>query len=442
MFIGEHDALELISTLNQAGYLAYFVGGCVRDALLHRSYRDIDIATSAPPDRVKDLFASYRLLLSGERFGTVGVIVHGRTYEVTTFRSEGIYVDHRHPEDVSFVESLFSDLSRRDFTINALAYHPDEGLIDSFNGLADLKEKRIVAIGDPQIRFREDALRILRGIRFACRFDFHIEKKTEAAMFECCDLLTFISKERVYRELQEIITSDSIRRWLERYHVILTKRLPGLSGMVGFAQNNPFHRFDLWTHTLQVVEGVRADEALRFAALYHDCGKVLTRHVDEQGIAHYPGHSLQSADMARKDLEGLGMVKARLQEVLRLIRYHDVPIDPTRADVGRWLVTLGYLSLWKLLELKRSDNLAKSSLAKPAVARIDGCKAVLEEMERAGVIERRDQLAMNGDDVKAMGYSDDQIGAVLQRCLLAVVCEGTDNTYESLRRYLERGSSA
>ena len=294
-----------IQLLEQAGYACYAVGGCVRDALLGLTPHDYDLCTSAKPDQIKEIFAAYDQIHAGEKHGTIGIIFPNREiYEITTFRTEGGYQDSRHPDWVAFVSDVESDLARRDFTVNAMAYSPITGLIDPFGGRSDIQDKILRAVGDPRQRFSEDALRILRGVRFSVTYDLTPETETASAMIQLSPLMEKLARERVFEELCKLLPSIQPHQ-MTAFAPILTQVIPELTPCIGFDQRNPHHIYDIYTHIAHVVAAVPPTLTLRWAALLHDIGKPAVFSLDDKGCGHFYGHAPVSADIADTVLQRL-----------------------------------------------------------------------------------------------------------------------------------------
>ena len=279
-----------LARLHDAGYEAYIVGGCVRDRIMGREPKDYDITTSALPEQTAAVFAGERIIETGMKHGTVTVLLDGEPLEITTFRIDGTYSDSRHPDAVTFTPSLREDLARRDFTMNAMAYSSETGLVDPFGGQADIAAKYIRCVGDPDLRFREDALRILRALRFSSVLGFPIEPETDGAARYLCLLLKKISAERVFSELKQLLCGPDVRRVLLDYAGVLGAVLPEILPMQGFDQRNPHHCYDILEHTAAAVEAMPPEPALRLAALLHDVGKPECFFTDEDGVGHFYGH--------------------------------------------------------------------------------------------------------------------------------------------------------
>ena len=329
-------ARYIIEQLNNSGYEAFIVGGCVRDSLLGKNPSDWDITTSATPYQVKELFA--RTIDTGIQHGTVTVLVDRKitgnmgeagatseyAFEVTTYRVDGIYEDHRRPKEVSFTSNLDEDLKRRDLTINAMAYNDEQGVIDIFGGVKDLKAGIVKCVGNPTDRFDEDALRILRAVRFAAQLDFQIEEETKIAMKKQCGFLKDISAERIQVELTKLIISDNPRKLVEAYELGLTAIiLPEFDRMINTPQNNPHHLYNVGLHTIKVMENIPKNMVLRYTALLHDSGKPETRTTDEKGIDHFYGHQEISSKITVEVLRRLKLDNNTIDATKKLVLYHD-----------------------------------------------------------------------------------------------------------------------
>ena len=328
-------ALAAIARLRAAGFPAYLVGGCVRDTLLGRVPGDWDITTAALPEQVEAVFAGERIIETGLKHGTVTVLLDGLPLEITTFRTEAAYSDHRHPDAVAFTPSLTEDLARRDFTINAMAWTRENtgdglnaGLQDPFGGQADLEKKLIRCVGDPHKRFEEDALRILRALRFASQLDFTIDPATAAAAHALRDTLALVSRERIAVELTKLLCGPAARRIIVEYWEILSVPLPELAPMAGLDQRNKHHCYDVLEHSAAAVEAVPPEKLLRWAALLHDVAKPACFTVDEAGRGHFYGHAKRGAPMAREIMTRLRFDKDTVNRVAQLVELHDYPIDP------------------------------------------------------------------------------------------------------------------
>ena len=415
---------QILKTLNDSGFQAYAVGGCVRDTLLGTVPGDWDICTSARPEQTEACFPKLHVVETGIKHGTVTVVLQGTPYEVTTFRTEGDYLNHRRPEQVQFVRSLREDLQRRDFTINAMAVGLDGEIRDPFDGRIDLEHRLIRCVGDPERRFEEDALRILRGLRFAARLGFSIEAETAAAMERKKQLLVCISGERIYKELTGILVGKYARQVLERYGGILTGILPEIVPAMGFRQHSPFHNRDVWSHTLEALGKSGTDPMVRWALLLHDLGKPDCFTLDDRGVGHFYGHPRRSMELAEEIFERLRSEKKTRETVCLLVRDHDREAPATLKNARRWIAQYGPEVLPLLLEVKRCDCLAHVDTPKTR-QRYDNLmemtRLIGECMEREHCFTIRN-LPVNGGDVMAMGIpAGPQVGRLLQELLDAVL---------------------
>ncbi len=418
-----------METLESAGFECYCVGGCVRDWLLGLQPHDYDLCTSATPAQMQALFEKEPLVLAGVKHGTVGVITPRGVVEITTFRTEGDYKDNRHPERVEFVADIREDLSRRDFTVNAMAWSPARGLQDPFGGQADLQNCILRAVGVPEKRFREDSLRILRGLRFALRFRLVPDAETEKAIFCQAYLMDNLARERVFEELCKLIPLMTAADLLH-YHPIITQIIPELKPCVGFDQKTPHHAYDVFTHTAYVVQSVPKDLALRWAALLHDVGKPAAFTQDETGRGHFKGHAPISAQMADEILARLKAPTALRERVVFLIAHHmDYP-QAERKFLRRWLSRWGKERLEQLLTLQIADFCSKGVDGEDR--HFDRVAAIARELLEENACMGLKDLAVNGHDLMALGYSGPEIGKILNGLLEQVLSETLPNDREIL----------
>ena len=426
-------------TLHDNGFQGFIVGGSVRDYLMGKpseQISDYDIITDATPEAVMKLFP--RTIPTGLKHGTVTVLAEDETYEVTTFRTEGEYKDCRHPEEVAFVSDIREDLLRRDFTINAMAYDPSTGeIIDRFDGRSDLAKKLIKAVGDPDLRFKEDALRIIRGIRFAARFGFNIDPATLQSMAANAQLLENISKERIYAEFKKIALSPvpSLGMNLLLYTGALRVIMPELLPMAGFNQFSTYHDKDVWFHTMQVMDHIRGYLPLRLAALFHDTGKPFTHTMDEQGNGHFYGHEEVSAAIAETVLTRLKIDKATREMVTLIIGRHMVPLDiKKQAKIKKLITEYGKEHIHLFFEFKKADYGGKPEnleADQKFIALQDTVHAIIERNEP---LEVRD-LAINGTDLLNLGFAPGKsIGETLRLLLNEVILNPDLNNREDLIR--------
>ena len=417
------NANRIIHTLQSAGYEAYIVGGCVRDAVLGKEPDDWDITTSAKPEQVKVLFR--RTIDTGIAHGTVTVMFGKEGYEVTTYRIDGKYEDHRRPTNVTFTRSLLEDMKRRDFTINAMAYNDEEGLIDHFEGMKDLERHRIRCVGDPAERFDEDALRILRAVRFAAQLDFSIEEKTREAIARQAQYLKDISAERIQVELTKLLLSEHPERLHTAYELGVTAVvLPEFDRMMETTQNNKHHMYSVGEHTLLVVEGVSPTKALRWAALLHDVAKPITKTTDENGD-HFYGHNEKGVEMARDVLKRLKFDNATIDRVKRLVLWHDYGMGerPSLRTFRKGLSRMGADLFEEYVEIKRADILAQSAyMRKEKLQNVDQLEQYYRQiMEEEQCLSLKD-LAVTGKDLMEDGMQPGrELGQVLQYLLECVL---------------------
>ncbi len=428
MFLPE-NVLTCIRTLEQAGFAAYAVGGCVRDSLLCLVPHDYDLCTDALPEQTAALFPGHTLVRSGEKHGTIGVVFGKEVIEITTFRTEGGYADSRHPGWVQFVPDVKEDLSRRDFTVNAMAYNPKTGYIDPFGGQDDLQRGILRAVGDPETRFTEDALRILRGVRFGVRFALTPTEDTLAAMNTLSPLMDNLARERVFDELCKLLPLLKAAD-MTRYATILTQVIPPLAPTLGFDQKNPHHIYDVYTHTAQVVENAPMDLAVRWAAVLHDCGKPGCFTLDEKGIGHFYGHAELSAQMADELLLALKAPTALRERVVFLIQKHMTPLEPDRKLLRRRLGQYGVDALKQLVALQKADCIGTGTHEND---RFEEISALIEEILQEQACLTLKDLAINGKDLQEIGFAPGrQMGACLNWLLEQVIDETLPNEKDPL----------
>ncbi len=426
-----------LEALEQAGFEAYCVGGCVRDRLLGQEPHDFDLCASATPEEMKTLFHDQNLVLAGEKHGTVGVVTEEGVVEITTFRKEGTYADNRHPDRVEFVTDIRQDLARRDFTVNAMAWSPKRGLQDPFGGEADLKNGILRCVGHPETRFREDALRILRGVRFSVTYNLTPEPETERAMLALTELLDHLARERVYGEFCGFLPQITGAQ-LVKYAPIITQVIPELKATVGFDQHSPHHKYDLYTHIAQVVDRVPGNLPLRWAALLHDVGKIPTFTRDETGRGHFYGHAQAGAEMADEILRRLKAPTALRQQAVLLIEQHMTRLMPEKRLLKRYLGRWGRETVEQLLYLQQADMGSKGVPGEEEQEQFEVLWALLKEVEQESTCLTRKDLALTGLDLLSLGYQGREIGARLEELLEAVLDERVKNEKEALLEYLKR----
>ena len=428
-----------LARLEGAGYEAFVVGGAVRDYVRGADTgTDWDITTSALPEETEAVFSGCRVIETGIKHGTVTVLPDGEPLEITTYRVDGGYSDHRHPDEVRFTRSLREDLRRRDFTMNAMAYSPRTGVVDPFGGQADLAAGVVRCVGEPDRRFQEDALRILRALRFASVLGMHIHPDTARAARDNRALLAAVAAERVRSELTKLLCGADAERVLLEFPDILSVPLPEIGAMVGFDQHNPHHDRDIWAHTAAVTAAIQAQPVLRWAALLHDVGKPPCFSLAEDGVGHFYGHAGESARMADGILRRLRFDTDSREEIVRLIRYHDLPIQPERKPVKRLMNKLGPDTVRRLIELHKADTRGQSAVCAGRIAEYDAVAAVLDEILNEKECFSLRNLAVNGTDMTALGLTGRDIGRTLNACLTAVMEEKLPNERGALLEYAEQ----
>lgn len=423
-----------INLLQSAGFEAYAVGGCVRDSLLGKTPNDWDITTSAKPEDMKSVFADFHCIDTGIKHGTVTVVIDGEPLEITTFRLDGEYEDNRHPKSVTFTSNLGADLGRRDFTVNAMAYSKKTGTVDLFGGQNDLKNKIIRCVGDPDRRFNEDALRILRALRFASALDFEIEEKTAQSLLKNRALLGNISEERIAKELLKLVCGKGAKRILMDFALVLFEILPELQPMYKNSHDNPHHCYDIYEHTLIAVESIDPEPTLRFAMLLHDCGKPAVKKFDENGVAHFYGHQRISAEISAQILARLKVSNKFRDEILFLVSNHDRwELYENTEKMPRYLSKFGLDGVLNLLKVMRADVLAQSPEYRYRLDQIADAEETAKNLAAQKPCLSLSELQINGRTLMDIGIPQGRkLGAVLAQLLDEVIDGVTKNTQEAL----------
>lgn len=423
-----------INLLQSAGFEAYAVGGCVRDSLLGKTPNDWDITTSAKPEDMKSVFADFHCIDTGIKHGTVTVVIDGEPLEITTFRLDGEYEDNRHPKSVTFTSDLGADLGRRDFTVNAMAYSKMTGTVDLFGGQNDLKNKIIRCVGDPDRRFNEDALRILRALRFASALDFEIEEKTAQSLLKNRALLGNISEERIAKELLKLVCGKGAKRILTDFAPVLFEILPELQPMYKNSHDNPHHCYDIYEHTLIAVESIDPEPTLRFAMLLHDCGKPAVKKFDENGVAHFYGHQRISAEISAQILARLKVSNKFRDEILFLVSNHDRwELYENTEKMPRYLSKFGLDGVLNLLKVMRADVLAQSPEYRYRLDQIADAEEIAKNLAAQKPCLSLSELQINGRTLMDIGIPQGRkLGAVLAQLLDEVIDGVTKNTQEAL----------
>jgi len=423
-----------INLLQSAGFEAYAVGGCVRDSLLGKTPNDWDITTSAKPEDMKSVFAEFHCIDTGIKHGTVTVVIDGEPLEITTFRLDGEYEDNRHPKSVTFTSNLGADLGRRDFTVNAMAYSKMTGTVDLFGGQNDLKNKIIRCVGDPDRRFNEDALRILRALRFASALDFEIEEKTAQSLLKNRALLGNISEERIAKELLKLVCGKGAKRILTDFAPVLFEILPELQPMYKNSHDNPHHCYDIYEHTLIAVDSIDSEPTLRFAMLLHDCGKPAVKKFDENGVAHFYGHQRISAEISAQILARLKVSNKFRDEILFLVSNHDRwELYENTEKMPRYLSKFGLDGVLNLLKVMRADVLAQSPEYRYRLDQIADAEETAKNLAAQKPCLSLSELQINGRTLMDIGIPQGRkLGAVLAQLLDEVIDGVTKNTQEAL----------
>lgn len=423
-----------INLLQSAGFEAYAVGGCVRDSLLGKTPNDWDITTSAKPEDMKSVFAEFHCIDTGIKHGTVTVVIDGEPLEITTFRLDGEYEDNRHPKSVTFTSNLGADLGRRDFTVNAMAYSKMTGTVDLFGGQNDLKNRIIRCVGDPDRRFNEDALRILRALRFASALDFEIEEKTAQSLLKNRALLGNISEERIAKELLKLVCGKGAKRILTDFAPVLFEILPELQPMYKNSHDNPHHCYDIYEHTLIAVESIDPEPTLRFAMLLHDCGKPAVKKFDENGVAHFYGHQRISAEISAQILARLKVSNKFRDEILFLVSNHDRwELYENTEKMPRYLSKFGLDGVLNLLKVMRADVLAQSPEYRYRLDQIADAEETAKNLAAQKPCLSLSELQINGRTLMDIGIPQGRkLGAVLAQLLDEVIDGVTKNTQEAL----------
>lgn len=435
IILPEHIS-KIISKLENAGYEAFIVGGCVRDSIIGRTPFDWDVTTSATPDEMKAVFADMRTIDTGIEHGTVTVVSDSQNVEVTTYRIDGEYLDSRRPENVTFTRSIKEDLARRDFTINAMAYSNSKGLIDYFGGQDDLDAKIIRAVGEPEVRFTEDALRILRALRFSAVLGFDIETSTDEALHKLCDRLEFISAERKFVELTKLLSGTDCEKVLSSHNDVISKIIPELEPSYKFDQKHPYQHLDLWNHLCKTVSIVEDDTALKYAALLHDTAKPLCTNV-QSGVAFYDKHEILGMVIAESVMTRLKAPAKLIFEVHMLVKYHEYNILPYPSKLKYLLKETGPDLARKIIKLRRADILAQKPDYAHRSEMLDYAEDELNRVIESGECYNRSMLAVNGDDAAELGFKGAEIKEALEKILNDVIDEALPNERPQLLEALK-----
>lgn len=428
-------AKTIITLLENAGFEAFCVGGAVRDSIMGLNPTDWDITTSASPEDTVMVFKDYKTVDTGLKHGTLTVVIDKTPFEVTTYRVDGDYNDNRHPENVHFTKKLSDDLSRRDFTVNALAYNDKTGLVDLYGGQEDIYNSIIKTVGNPSARFQEDGLRIMRALRFASVLGFTIESETAKAIHDNKDLLKNISAERLAVELSKLVCGKNAFNILTEYWDVLSVFIPEIKSAVGFKQYGKKHAYDVWEHICHTVDTIPQDKILRLTMLLHDLGKIPTHKLDESGNSTFKNHATIGGDMAREILTRLRFDKKTINRVSFLVANHDFEPPLSKTDLKKHLKNKTVDDIKTLLTIKKSDRGALSESYRDISKESEQCLKWLDEIEKNNECCKIAQLAITGDDLKKKGLKGEDIGKALDTLLDAVIEGKLQNKKEDLLTY-------
>lgn len=433
----DDNCREVLEKLEAAGFQAFYVGGCVRDTVMGRSISDVDVASDALPEQIMSVFYGCRVIPTGLKHGTVTVVSRGIPFEITTFRIDGDYSDSRHPDSVIFSRNITDDLSRRDFTVNAMAMDKKGNIIDPFGGTEDIKNKIIRCVGDPVRRFSEDALRIMRAVRFASQLGFEIEKDTESAALSMNDRLGNISCERIHTELDKLICGKNAVPVLLKYREIIGEIIPEMRPCFGFEQRSRYHRYDVYEHIVRSLGAAPEDSLiLRRALLFHDIGKPCTFKIGEDGYGHFKGHAQAGEVMARDILRRLRYDNNTVDLTCTLIARHSDKIESER-QIKRMISKIGMEAFILLMEMKKADNSAKMDFVLEENDLLDEHIRTARRLEQENSCMKLFRLAADGRDMISLGLSGADIGAALKELLELVIDESLPNEKSALIRYIQ-----
>lgn len=428
---------KIIKKLESCGFRAYAVGGCVRDSLQGTEPHDWDVCTSARPEKVIEIFSEMNVVPTGIKHGTVTVFDDGNPVEITTFRTEGGYADGRRPDSVAFVLDVKEDLARRDFTVNAMAYISSEGIIDPFGGRRDLEAGILRCVGDAEQRFREDGLRVLRGLRFMSQKGLRADKETENAIRSCYRMLANVSQERISEEFLKFMCGDGAAELLDEYKEVFCFIIPELEAMIGFDQRSPYHNRDVWHHTLCAVADIPPEPVFRLTMLLHDIAKPVVCIIDDNGRGRFLGHPVRGSEMAEEILKRMKYPTDTVRHVATLVRYHDVKIKPEKTDVKKWLSKIGPEIFDELMYVRHADASGKyEKYLGEAEAKNAALASIRDEIIEAGECFSLPALAVNGSDVMSAGFKGRQTGEALQKLLSLVIEDRVPNEKAQLMEVL------
>ncbi len=436
-----NNAKKLIELIISNGYQAFAVGGFVRDTIMGREALDIDICSSATPKELENILDSNNIkyIETGIKHGTITAIIDKTPYEITTFREDGDYNDNRHPNEVIYVRDIKSDLSRRDFTINAIAYNDEVGIVDEFDGVDDINNRIIKCVGNADTRFKEDALRIMRAIRFASVLGFDIEDNTKKAIFDNRELLKNVASERIFVELCKLLLGDNVENVLQEYRDIIAVIIPEIEDTFDCVQNSKWHIYDVYTHIVKSVAAAPKVDYIRLSLLFHDIGKPACKKTDEQGIDHFKGHPLKSVEITSGILKRLKVSNEYYNKILKLIEIHDYHIKNDKGVIKRWLREYGVDITRDYIVVRLSDTATHNlELVTPEMELLNQINPVIDEIIANNEPYRICDLAINGNDLISLGYNGKEISDMLEQLIDIVSFNPELNTKEQLVQIAKR----
>lgn len=421
-----------IRLLKDNGYEAYAVGGCVRDMVMGIEPHDFDITTSALPEETERVFEGYRIIETGIKHGTVTVIIDGEPFEITTYRIDGDYLDNRHPETVNFSRNLKDDLSRRDFTMNTLCFNEQDGLVDLFGGIDDIRNETIRCVGEPDKRFNEDALRIMRAVRFASVLGFKIDNETSKSILKNKELLKNIAVERIREEFTKLICGKNVIDIVNEYRTIIEVIIPEFSPLFGCEQNTQYHIYDVAEHTLRALDYIENDKILRLTVFFHDIAKPLCKTTDENGFDHFKGHAIAGEKMSKEILRRLRYDNKTVETVSKLIGLHSERSPRDKIEAKMMLCEIGEEYYSDFMKVRRADCFAKAD-PHSHDEKLKNMQLFLNEIKEKNECYSLKHLNINGNDLKKSGiYDGKEINRILRTLLMLVIEEKCENSHDAL----------
>ena len=424
--------------LNQNGFEAFVVGGCVRDSIMGKIANDWDMTTSAEPSETLDVFKDFRTIPTGIKHGTVTVLIDKQPLEITTYRIDGEYTDNRRPDSVKFTRDIENDLSRRDFTVNAMAYNENDGIVDLFGGVNDIENKMIRCVGDPDVRFNEDALRIMRAIRFSATLGFEIEEKTAESIRKNKHLLKNIAAERIRVELEKLLLGKDAEKILLEFSDVIFEIIPELKATYGLQQNCPYHIYNVWEHIVKSVAVSEENKYIRLAMLLHDIGKPQMKTTDENGQDHFKGHAKISSDIAFEILKRLRYDNKTISTVTKLIFHHDDRLYNAPQNIKKHASKYGFEFLYMLDKVSRADILAQNPEITDRLSVCDEYIEELKKLEKENLCLKISDLSIDGNDLVSLGYKGKEIGETLEKILDKILKGELENSKEKILNYLNK----